>query len=592
MAPMINMVERDSKCWICLSSGDEYPPMGTLKDARDWVYPCSCSLVAHRKCLLEWVSRNNLEYKNEVLSELNSDGSTIGFESLNVSDAYSSVHSRIGSFNPLNWLGIRRSSSLDGRLSFNPAEISKVLSSVANDAIVRNVTDAMTAGAQEPLPIGPSLRGSRKLVINTVCPQCNSPILLKTSGGLTIPLSIITSKAFTWFAKASTQTTIIGTIGGSILFSCGCLLTSWGLRVLTTLAPESTLLKLLDLPKASNLYQALQKNQVGFKQVLLMGLAPIFLLSFRFENKFLGWPKRLYPILFLRPGESLHMNVKRFLLLLYPLSILNDFIQLVVYNPLYFKWVHRVKPYFLCDRMSLEQLRLYEAEQEYIETKREAERISPPPNGFLSKFLSFFRRKTTEEPLIQGINTRRFLMATTFDYSQALVETSPWEKITSTMLWPVSGKLFHTFILSKFSWFRSTTAQQTATPDDALFLGNLIGCCAVAILKDLVHLFVTWRRVKQLQSMEVIERMSPEWEYTLNRKTGQVLSQLGLLTEDEESSAILEEHINTMLPKLYQEQWVNVSSSIPTMAGKVNFFRYLVMKMSIERSATYQLSRR
>ncbi|SCU93034.1 LANO_0E02850g1_1 [Lachancea nothofagi CBS 11611] len=586
------MLEEENKCWICLCSGDERPPLGTLKEAHDWVHPCNCSLVAHRKCLLEWVARNTLESKNEVINGFNSQELNIGLEALNVSDAYSSLHTGATGFQPLSLLGIAPFSAipLDAATPFDPAEVSRVFSAEAEESVIQNVTTAMAAGAQErPLGSFP-LGNSRKLVINTVCPQCNAPILLRTSRAPTVSMSAMVSKLLNWFAKTVTQTTVAGTIGGSILFSCGGLLTSWGLRIMTTLAPESTLLKLLDLPNASTLYQAFNKNQMGFKQFFLLGITPIYLLSFRFNHPFLTWPKRLYPILFLRPGENLNLNAKGFLLLQYPLLILSDFLKVFVYNHIYFEWVHSVKPYFICDQMSIKQFKIYEAEQQFIDMRREIREANGTSESLLSKLMKPFR-SFIEEPVMRGICGRRMLMCARFDYSHALIKTSLWEKVASTLLFPTAGKLFHTIFLARLSWFKSFVAHKSSTPDDGLFLGNLLGCCAVVLLKDVMHLFVTWRRVKQLQSMEVMEYMSSEWEYTLNKKAGRILNQLSMLTENEESYLLLEEYSSKMLTRSYHDQWENVANGIPTITAKLNFFRYLVMKMSIERSTTYRNSK-
>ncbi|KAM3159561.1 RING-CH-type domain-containing protein [Lachancea thermotolerans] len=581
------MAEEQNKCWICLCSGDEYPPMGNSKDAHDWVHPCQCSLTAHRKCLLEWVSRTNLDYRNEALNEFNGRRTNIGFESLNIADTYSSLHGR-AQFHPFAWLRARSSftNNSSSRAPFDPGDISRIFAAHAEEAVIRNVTQAMAAGARESQPMASAPSSSRKLVINTVCPQCHAPILLKTSRGVTVSLSSSVSHLLDWSAKTLIQVTAIGTLGSSILFSFGGILASWGLRIMTTVAPESTLLKLLDLNSASTLSQAFQKNQIGFKQILLLGFAPLYLISFRCGNAFLGWLKWFYPLAFLRPEEKLQSSVKRFLILQYPLAMLNDFFRMCVYNPVYFRWVHRVKPYFIGDRMTVEQLKIYEAEQEYLETRFDALSRGNQPRSLLTKFKSFFM-SVSPEPMIQSISARRLVMSMRYDYSQALIEISIWEKIASTLLWPLAGKLISDTVLSKSKWFKRFVAQETATPDDGLYLSNLIGCCAAVLLKDLVHLFVTWRRVKQLESMEVMSYMTPEWEYAINKKIGQVLNDLSSLKEDEESYVILEEHANNMLTKPYHDQWTNVGSNIPTILGKVGYFRFLVIKMSIERSLAY-----
>ncbi|OBA20406.1 hypothetical protein METBIDRAFT_43575 [Metschnikowia bicuspidata var. bicuspidata NRRL YB-4993] len=45
----------DETCAFCLGDNTEVPPFGTLKDAQNMLLPCStCSLVSHRKCLVDW----------------------------------------------------------------------------------------------------------------------------------------------------------------------------------------------------------------------------------------------------------------------------------------------------------------------------------------------------------------------------------------------------------------------------------------------------------------------------------------------------------------------------------------------------------
>lgn len=43
---------RNRNCWIC-SDGDESETQ--TGNARRWVHPCNCSLIAHESCLLTWI---------------------------------------------------------------------------------------------------------------------------------------------------------------------------------------------------------------------------------------------------------------------------------------------------------------------------------------------------------------------------------------------------------------------------------------------------------------------------------------------------------------------------------------------------------
>ncbi|KAK9456144.1 hypothetical protein V1511DRAFT_487054 [Dipodascopsis uninucleata] len=48
----------DIKCWVCLGTPDDLPPNGS---DYNWRRPCTCTLVAHEACLLDWISVENDE---------------------------------------------------------------------------------------------------------------------------------------------------------------------------------------------------------------------------------------------------------------------------------------------------------------------------------------------------------------------------------------------------------------------------------------------------------------------------------------------------------------------------------------------------
>lgn len=53
----------DDVCSFCLGGSTEIPPFGTLNDAQNLFRPCStCSLIVHRKCLIEWF--NTIPFEN------------------------------------------------------------------------------------------------------------------------------------------------------------------------------------------------------------------------------------------------------------------------------------------------------------------------------------------------------------------------------------------------------------------------------------------------------------------------------------------------------------------------------------------------
>ncbi|KAG7193529.1 uncharacterized protein KQ657_000598 [Scheffersomyces spartinae] len=56
-------MESEDICSFCLGGRTEIPPFGTIKDSQDLFHPCStCSIMAHKKCLMEWF--NSIPYES------------------------------------------------------------------------------------------------------------------------------------------------------------------------------------------------------------------------------------------------------------------------------------------------------------------------------------------------------------------------------------------------------------------------------------------------------------------------------------------------------------------------------------------------
>lgn len=52
--------DKDRRCWICY--GEDGDSEGK------WVSPCPCSLVAHEKCLLDWITENQKGSPRKIVS--------------------------------------------------------------------------------------------------------------------------------------------------------------------------------------------------------------------------------------------------------------------------------------------------------------------------------------------------------------------------------------------------------------------------------------------------------------------------------------------------------------------------------------------
>ncbi|SCU83251.1 LAMI_0C02542g1_1 [Lachancea mirantina] len=573
-------MDSERRCWICLGSGKEPPPLGTSRDAEDWVKPCSCSLEAHRKCLLEWVSCNNLEKEASIRENLGLRSNEIGFHSVNFTDNYSVFESGRGAFRPFfNYLdptNLNGQAFMDSETDFDTSSISRAFAADVDSETLSRVTEAMSLGARQRHRRGTTL--SKKFVINTVCPQCNTPILLRTSREFSLLATSAVCKTLEYSVRNLTLVTVVGTVGSSLLISAVGVLMSAGLRIMTALVPESTLVKLLGL-RRSTLLESFSDNNIGFSQIAILAMTPLYLMGFRYQSALLSWLNWIYPLCFLRSNEKLQSNAKRYLLYQYPLAILHEVAFVFVLNPLYFKWVHEVKPYFISDRMTVAQIKLYEEEQRYLE-ELQSEGSDQTRRPRRRSVLQFIKKKAAVLKIYCG----RLILSMGLDYSEAIIPASIWEKIGTTILWPYAGKILGELMM-KLRFYRRLVGEHSSTSDDGIYLSNLIGCCLAVILRDAFNLFLTWRRVKQLSSLEVLEYMSPEWDTVMNTKTGQILEDLTLLNEDEDSKVILQEHARRLLSKKNHDQWLKITQGIPNVRGKVNFLRYLVVKQNVYRSA-------
>lgn len=557
-----------NKCWICLGSGDEIPPSGTTEDAYDWVRPCQCSLRAHRCCLLNWVTVMNLEKKNGILNESDTN---IEFDSIDFMDINRNSHrSSLYGISIRRWLGLSDDTSMYTLpILEEVSNSSKYPSNIPED--MNNVFLAMRDGV---IDAASSRSKLNKFAVNILCPQCKGPIMLRTKNDNIIWLKTVVSQSIGSLTEGLTKLTIIGTIGGSMIFTSIGIFMSMGLRLMSVLAPESTLLNLLSLKDHKSLYDAINTNSIGLRQIFLLSFFPIFLFRFEFGPSITIF-ERIYPFLFLSRNETFHMNSKRFLIYHLPLRYVRKFVFACCFNPIYFNWIMSVKPYFIEDKEVIRGIQMEQETKDFTETVNESQHAIYG-FGFFNRFKSIFR------DIKNGV--RRLIEINKIDYSQELIRVDFWQRVGSLFIWPFAGKFLNHALLMKISVIRKFLYNHTGSLDDGLYLGNLIGCCVIVIIKDLINLCIAWRRIIYLKNIKIMEFQSAEWKYFNNRRIGYIMMYIFNLPYSETSDRIIQGLASEILVESkYKQQWELLNKTQLSFDKQKKRLISLIMNQTLEK---------
>ncbi|ODQ78635.1 hypothetical protein BABINDRAFT_167838 [Babjeviella inositovora NRRL Y-12698] len=492
------------KCWICLGDENERPPLSVREEDRTFVQPCHCSLQAHRRCLLDWI---------------------------NSTDITSSFDNHVRLPNNAGW------GNREFLLNITTSEtINRIISGLGGDITIQR-------RAVSPGPfLSPSHRRSSqwKYVIESHCPQCKEPIFLATKASS----FLLAQEALGLLVKQAVRLSLFGTFGASVLTGLGLFafgfLTASGYRIMDSLAPPSVQLKLLGVSALGvrTLSKAIEKNLVPMRKIFLVTTLPLYVLSLRsYDSGGMGLTQLLreaYPFFYFdSANEILNALVRvnsgdprNMLLQITIIRRLYDLLFKMTFNRLYYRWVRSVKPCFLADRFDPETLvemeRESEREQE-IYQEQEALRIKTPSSekksGVVAMLMSVIRALNVfkdgpgaEKRMIRRHRRRREIQAcwkTDFSGTFSIFLSQYLTFFTTTIVWPVVGQYLGTKVLSKLAYARELSNRFAVTPDDALWVRNLVGCCVVVVAKDVYNLYVSWKKVKQLRDIEIAQPGSP-----------------------------------------------------------------------------------
>lgn len=433
------------RCWICLGNAGDWPPMGRPGESRELIQVCDCSLRAHKRCLLNWIT--------EVDQSQRSEG--------NVAGALS-VRSRV-------FVGVR------------------------NDVGISVLGLGAPGGAR-------LLAGEHVL-----CPQCKRHIIITKAPSDLLRVSALINSAFAKGTRYVSSFVFTTSILSTVTITSFCMFASTGLALWKVIAPQSVLMNVLGI-RQRNFDAALNANAVNLRHLCLLAGFPVFLFSSRFDNVFCDLFQILYPTVFGRFDFLLRRASPEQILWLFacarPLYELGFKLTL---NRLYYRFCKIVAPSFLgllppkvMEGAQDEEMALCELEQ------RLHDKTCGLPWYQRLYYWAFPPLTATELALMNQNNARERLSCLEVDFSLVFHSTPFFLKLFTTLVWPLAGTLLGT-LLRAFTPIDQYLSYIANTPDECTYAGNVIGMGLIPVLRDIWQLLLAWKRTKVHQGVDVVD---------------------------------------------------------------------------------------
>lgn len=529
-------------CSLCLGGSTDIPPFGTINDAKDLIHPCgTCSIVTHRKCLLDWFTSlppsKFVVYDPQTLSREIQNSST--FNHLEIGSGDDTVN--------------------EFHINLSPTSITNWVSELSNQS--------------SPVKV------KSNVYILSPCPQCKQDIMfiMKISPLLGFNSSIRTmlsrglkySGLFLGLTSAVTGVVSMGYIG----------LTSCGLRMMNSIIPESLLLKLLTKsstssnslsllasllsPSAASINSTVDNLEVALSRGLIdpfkfsrVPALPILLYRMRqlsFLQLFIGDRKgdimtnwateimingyisslgdhKLAKLLcqnlsevitrFVKNPLSINnlnlfkgidfWNVKNMISMLIPVRILYETLFRLTFNRLHFDITMKYKPRLIANDLPESEFDRFEtltgqvSEISKILHLYENLECQTFTQWCQSK-VNLVKKLSKDKLIFKYVKLKIVLSVLKLkacfkkDYSETINQTSFALKCLTTVIWPfLSSKLGAVLfpVLSKH-------ISGSVPPENIAFLGNLIAMGLVVVAKDLVNVSLGYKKLNQLTTIEI-----------------------------------------------------------------------------------------
>lgn len=548
-------------CSFCLGGETDIPPFGSIRDAEDLVHPCStCSLTAHRKCLLDWfnsLSSDKLQVVNALsLSDRSArrQHSHDRDEDIGVGGqpAETRIHINISSQLFNQWIA-NLASSIRGNITRESLSANNESQDASNAVLV---------------------------LLLASCPQCKDDIVfsMKRSSFLTLTTATRTfvtrgvqyGGLFLGFTSAVTGIVSMGYIG----------MTTCGLKTMDCLVPAPLLVKILSKKSShniasysslsqllfgnvenytiDNLEQALSKGLIDPFKFSRIPILPIVMYRMRSssiiscllgESKDISFNNWLTEFMITGYLSSLILRVlqnpssisgglgllkdlnlwktNNMISMLIPIRWMYDLLFRLTLNRLHFKVAMSIRPRDIANTLEVSELdRLEELgahvgklefairnHKESIDRQVEKDFKAKPylplittVYKYLKKRLLFYELCVSSRlplsycklKLISWFHEARACINN--DYSSTLLYRSSTMRCVTTVLWPLISSKVGTVIFKLLQ----TKYFENVPKEKLMLLGNIIGMILVVFVKDCVNLYLSTKKAKQLSQMAVL----------------------------------------------------------------------------------------
>lgn len=542
----------DETCAFCLGGLLEIPPFGTIKDAEDLFRPCStCSLVAHRKCLLDWF--NSIPPSKLTRSHGNVfDADNVERSTYTASPATS--------------------------VTEDPDEDTDNEPNIINVTFQSPWMSSVGLFVRDPdYHVHAALADSRSVFLLTSCPQCKSKITfcmkrLAFLGFNSLVRASVSdlvqySGVFIGISGAATGIVTMGYVG---LARCG-------INMLDALMPSSLLFPLLSkkksivgasslifpspekLDRALNLVDQLKFQHIPLLPVMLYRMRHLLIFSCFFNNTartaLSNWGGEFLICNYLSSlgnhvfVKNIYLNLKLYFWqilksptaaksyrlgqiikninwwdpnvmvgALIPARWIYDLIFRFTFNRLHFNLTAKIRPRDIANSLSKDALyRLETLEGDlgatHFQFRKRAKMADKTvytfkPLQFLSSKFKFLGLLLKDDLVFRYLRLKLLVFVYKSDaclrrdFSTSLLYNLAIVTSVTTIIWPFLasdfGKLIYRLVLLKI------LALDSVDKDKVIFLSNLLGLFGVAIVKDVYNLIMAWRKARQLSEMAIV----------------------------------------------------------------------------------------
>jgi len=461
------------RCFICLCNKGERAPYCSKRESDDFIKPCKCSFVAHRKCFLSWVSSITIP---KVIGP-DPDRSTFGI--------------------PVPFAR-----------STNPQALTFHCS----------IFELLT---------GTFSLSSDKMCVLVDCPQCRRRICLSTKNNWLLNIRRFCEQVIDSLGSAALLSGTISTACLSIIASAMFTLGSLGQDTLNILAKPSVQLGIYGVRRFPSLSisDALDNDLISSQRYasITCGI-PLYTLYLTSSFPFGYQADFLFSVLayslFSDPDGVPDTVPRRIMRNLTIARALAKAVYNISLNKIYYYWHKTIQPCFFTDKLSQEDLIRIEEDIEEDNEQTSRDEVAATKD---SRYPFLFRvlRKTFRY-FTKSLKTwwRELFICSKVDFSVMFGSSSMYRKVLVSLFLPRVGKYISDNLLVSIPGMNTFLNRFTDTPDENLFLRNILGCATASLISTVLSFALNYFRYRQLRHIDV-DDSSTEYLKYVNKVYGE-----------------------------------------------------------------------